>query len=446
MHVFSRGAGLRPRGLNMNYQESLKYLNSFINYEKTPPKSHAELNLLRMRHGLDVLGHPEKNFFPILITGTVGKGSTGYFLEQILESSKISTGFYHSPHIDDIRERIRVRGEMLSEKKWSVAVTEIQKLLHKNPFPKKLGSPTFFEMLTLLAIWIYAKEGLRVGIFEIGMGGRLDATNVLEAPLCIITKIDFDHQAFLGNTLTKIAHEKAGIIKSACFVVSAPQAQEAMNVFEALVAAPVLGAKRRGLIPAVSPSTKLIISKATSSQPGLAGEFQKQNAGNAVAAAEILAEHFDFRISKKNIREGLKQKNWFGRVELGRWGKREILMDAAHNIAGCRELTDAISRMKKKPQYLLFSALKDKQSADMLKVLSQLDIPIIVMPLSHVRSKNLADLAAEAESFFDQVIPAKNSAHALEILEKIAKPAERVLVTGSFYLLGEMRKILNPNI
>lgn len=431
----------------MNYSQSLKYLNSFINYEKTPPKSHAELNLLRMRYGLDVLGHPETSFVPILIAGTVGKGSTGYFLEQILESAKISTGFYHSPHIDDIRERIRVHGKMLPEKKWAAATTQIQKLLNAKPFPKKLGAPTFFEMLTLLAIWIYSKEGLRVGIFEIGMGGRLDATNILEAPLCLLTKIDFDHQAFLGNTLTKIAKEKAGIIKSASFVVSAPQDKEALDVFRNCVArGSVLGAKQRGLTPTVSLSTKLIMAKPTSFQPGLLGAFQRQNAGNAKAAAEILAEHFDFQISKKNIEAGLKQKNWLGRIELCRWGKREILMDAAHNVAGCEELIKSITTMKKKPRALLFSALRDKESAKMLKVLSQLNIPIIVTPLDHARSKNLADLAAEAESFFDHVIPAKNSVHALDVAKKLIKPNERILITGSFYLLGEVRKILNPNI
>lgn len=414
----------------MNYHQCLKYLNSFINYEKTPPKSHAELNLLRMQHGLDVLGHPEKNFFPILITGTVGKGSTGYFLEQILESSKIPTGFYHSPHIDDIRERIRVRGEMLSEKQWAVAVTQIQKLLHKNPFPKKLGSPTFFEMLTLLAIWLYAKEGLRVGIFEIGMGGRLDATNVLEAPLCMITKIDYDHQAILGNTLTKIAKEKAGIIKNARFVVSTPQAKEALNVLKACVA------RGSGL------ATQLMIAKPTVSQPALNGTFQKQNAGNAVAAARILKDHFDFSIFPKNIHDGLGQSRWAGRVEAVTWQGRKLIMDAAHNPAGCRELVATVRKMKQKPKALFFSSLRDKDSATMLKALSALKLPVIVAAVNHPRAKKLADLAAEAEAFFDKIIPAKDSVHALEILKRMTQPRDLVLVTGSFYLLSEVRQQL----
>ncbi len=407
----------------MNYRQSLQYLNSFINYEKTPPASHAELNLERMCHGLDVLNHPEQNFFPILIAGTVGKGSTGFFLEQILQSAKILAGFYHSPHIDDIRERIRVRGEMLPEKKWAAAVTQIQKLLKQKPFPKKLGAPTFFEMLTLLAIWIFAKENLRVGIFEIGMGGRLDATNVLEAPLCVLTRVDFDHQAFLGNTLAKIAKEKAGIIKSAPVVVAAAQSAEVIQIFK----------------KALSKNSRLIIAKPVTFQPGLNGAFQKQNAGNAFAAAKVLTEQFDFRINPKDIKKGLSQKSWPGRVEVCRSGQHKFLMDAAHNAAGCEALVQTLAALKQKPACMIFSALRDKQSAAMFKILAQINIPVIVTPLKHARSKKLADLAAEAEAFFDKIVPAKDSAHALEIAKKLTKQKERILITGSFYLLGEIR-------
>jgi dihydrofolate synthase/folylpolyglutamate synthase len=418
----------------MNYKDALKYQNGFINYEKTPPKSHAELNLERMRHGLVALEHPEKKFFPILITGTVGKGSTGFFLEQILKSARISCGFYHSPHIDTIRERIRVNGVMLSEKKWAAGITEIQKRLRVKPFPKKLGAPTYFEMLTLLAIWLYARGGVKIGIFEIGMGGRLDATNVLDAPLCVITKIDLDHQAFLGNTLAKIAAEKAGIIKNARFVVSAPQESSALAVLKETV----LAARSRGL----SPMAKLIMAKPVHFQPALTGNFQKQNAGNAACAAEILAEHFGFSISKKALRAGLSQKKWPGRFESLNWKRRALLLDAAHNPAGCSAVADAFMTETKKPAVLLFSALRDKDSAAMLAILSKMEIPVILTEVDHPRAKSLADLAAEAEAFFDKIIVTKNTRRAAELLEKMTPPGGRALVTGSFYLLSEVRKIL----
>lgn len=411
----------------MNYSQALKYLDGFINYEKIPPKQHAEFNLARMQHGLEVLGHPEKKFFPILIAGTVGKGSTGFFLEQILKSAKISCGFYHSPHIDTVRERIRVNGLMLSEKKWAEAITEIRKQIKKNPFPKKLGEPTYFEILTLLAIWICEQAGVKIGIFEIGMGGRLDATNVLQAPLCFITKIDFDHQAFLGNTLSKIALEKAGIIKDAQFVISAPQAPQAAQIIQKMTA------KR---------ARKLVFAKPIRFQPGLFGGFQKQNAGNAATGARILRDKLKFKVSEKAIQTGLKQANWPGRLESLRCGRRQILMDAAHNLAGCHELENLFSKGKKKPSVILFSALRDKETASMLKVLSRISVPVIVTELHHPRAKKLADLAAEAEAFFDKIILARDVRAGIKLLMKMTPPGKCALVTGSFYLLSEVRKIM----
>ncbi len=411
----------------MNYQQSLKYLNSFINYEKVVPKSHAQFNLERMRHGLEALGHPDNDFFPILIAGTVGKGSTGYFLEQILLQSKISCGFYHSPHIDTIRERIRVGGEMLSEKEWAKAVSEIQKVIQAKPFPKKMGAPTFFEMLTLLAIWLFSKRGLRIGVFEIGMGGRLDATNILEAPLCVITKIDLDHQAFLGNTIAKIAREKAGIIKRARFTVLASQGEAAEKKIRQIAA---------------KQKSRLVIAKPVAFQPALTGEFQKQNAGNASAAARILKEQFDFSISEKDIRCGLAQKKWAGRVETVAWQGRKLIMDAAHNPAGCRELVSTVQKMKQKPKALFFSALRDKDNAAMLEALSVLKVPVIVSAVDHPRAKKLADLAAEAEAFFDRIIPAKNTEQALSLLKQSFRKGESAVITGSFYLLSEVRALL----
>ncbi len=411
----------------MNYSQAIKYLDSFINYEKTPPRSHAELNLARMRHGLEVLNHPENNFFPILIAGTVGKGSTGYFLEQILKSSGISCGYYHSPHVDDIRERIRVHGDMLSEKKWASALTDIQNKLKKNPFPKKMGKPTYFEMMTLLAIELFGREGLRIGIFEIGMGGRLDATNVLDAPLCLLTKIDFDHQAFLGNTLAKIAAEKAGIIKQARFVVSAPQEKSAMNVIRRIAA---------------KQNSRLISARPLGFQPALSGLFQKENAGNAVAAARLLRDQFDFGIKESAIRAGLRQKKWPARFELARAKKMNLILDAAHNPAGCRELVRAFTRVKKKPAAILFSALRDKESTVMLKILASFRVPLIIVPIHHARAKSPSDLAAEAEAFFDRIILAKNMKQGFELLKKQIRAGQTAVITGSFYLLCEARQIL----
>lgn len=411
----------------MNYKKSLKYLNSFINYEKTPPLSHAELNLERMHAMLGAIDYCEGKFFPILIAGTVGKGSSGFFLEQILKASKISCGFYHSPHVDNIRERIRINGEMVSEKKWSSALSFLFRKLKKNPISKQLGKPTFFEIMTLLAIKVFTEEGLKIGIFEIGMGGRLDATNVLDAPLCILTKIDFDHQAFLGKTLTAIAREKAGIIKSARVVVCAPQKKEVLKVFKDAV-------RKNG--------SKIIWAKATSFQPGLSGEFQKQNAGNAIVAAQALKKYFEFKISKTAIKQGAQKSDWSGRLEKVSYQGRKMILDAAHNPAGCYKLAAFLKTAQVKPSWIIFGALQDKDSGTMLKILSKLKTLLIVTPVQNPRSKTAKALNSEAAKKFDRIVSVQNSRQALMCAFEQTKRGETILVTGSFYLVGEIRQMI----
>jgi len=438
----------------MNYQQSLKFLNSFLNYERTPPKSYAELNLARMRFALAVLDHPEQTFVPILIAGTVGKGSTGYFLEQILMSSKARIGYYHSPHIQSIRERIRVNGKMLSENEWAKALSYIQAKLTKTKMPPKLGRLTYFEILTLLGIKIFSDKDVQAGIFEIGMGGRLDATNVLEAPVCILTKIDLDHQAFLGNTLAKIATEKAGIIKNASFVISAPQHPSVASVIRRAIAArgSVLsassgtranpsfggGAKRRGLTSVVSP--RLVIAKPVSFQPGLAGDFQKQNAGNAAAAADILRKYFMLPLTSGLIRKSLRSNQWSGRVETFSYRGRKIILDAAHNPAGCLALVNFLKQSKQKPAFFVFSALRDKDSREMLRVLSSVQAEIVLTPVPNPRSRNIQELKKDAQPFFDRIQASPEPFAAFDTVMQNTRKGDGVVVTGSFYLLGEFHK------
>jgi len=206
----------------MNYSESLRYLNSFLNLERiTFIPGNRLWNLRRMQILLKWFPPKKRaqDFLPILIAGTKGKGSTGYFLESILGASRIPCGFYTSPHLEDPRERIRIRGRMVSRGVWTRGVNQIRKGLTGRRLPPAAGEFTYFEIMTLLAILLFRQAGLRIGIFEVGMGGRLDATNALAAPLVILTPINLDHEAFLGNTVGKIAAEKAAIIHRGARVV-----------------------------------------------------------------------------------------------------------------------------------------------------------------------------------------------------------------------------------
>ena len=218
----------------MTYSQSLNYLNSFLNLERIIFTPNNRLwNLERMELLLKWFSHPEKSFFPVLIAGTKGKGSTGFFLESILIEAGIRTGFYSSPHLEDPRERIRIQGRMISKKVWCKGVEAIRRVLKKysvSPlrmpprFEKEImRGVTYFEILTLLAALLFKKAGIKAGIFEVGMGGRLDATNALGAKVVILTPVHLDHEAILGGTIAKIAVEKAAVVHKGSEVVLSPQ-------------------------------------------------------------------------------------------------------------------------------------------------------------------------------------------------------------------------------
>jgi len=413
----------------MNYSQALRYLTSFTDLEKLAqfPKN-PFFNLRRMEHLLRISGHPEKKFFPVLIAGTTGKGSTGFFLESILKANGIRTGYYHSPHVEEARERIRVQGTMASPELWAEGLSMIRRLLLKRPIPKTMGVLTYFEILTFLAIWVFSRRGIAIGIFEIGLGGRLDATNVLKAPLVILTPIHLDHEAFLGNTLTKIAEEKAAIIKLHTQVVTGRQFPEAIRVIRRAV--------KRSL-------GSLWKAKPVSGIPlGLSGDFQKMNAGTALKASKILAEQFHFPIDPEHSRKGLRSGNWKGRMEtFCRHGYR-FTLDGAHNPLSMKELVRSLKILKVRSPWLVFGAMCDKNSREMLKALSCFFSKVILTGISGNRAKPVAMLVAEAKGLFKCVLTAHNVEEAFSLARQAASPGADIIVTGSFYLVGESRRIL----
>jgi dihydrofolate synthase/folylpolyglutamate synthase len=413
----------------MNYSQALRYLNSFADLEKLAqfPKN-PFFNLRRMEHLLHISGHPEKKFFPVLIAGTTGKGSTGFFLESILKANGIRAGYYHSPHVEDPRERIRVQGAMASQELWADSLSEIRRLLHKKPVPETLGVLTYFEILTFLAIWIFARKGIRLGIFEIGLGGRLDATNVLKAPLVILTPVHLDHEAFLGGTIARIAAEKAAIIKPYTHAVTGKQFPDAIKIICRRVKA------NRGFLWKAKPVAGVPL--------GLAGDFQKANAGTAWKASEVLKEKFHFPIDPERSKTGLRSGNWKGRMESFYQGGWRFILDGAHNPFSVGELVRSLNILKIRDPWLVFGAMCDKNSREMLKVLSRFFPKVILTGITGNRSKPVAMLVDEAKGLFKCVLTAQNIKEALGLLKKIAPAGKKVVVTGSFYLVGEARKLL----
>ena len=413
----------------MNNSQAVRYLNSFTNLEKLAQwPQNSFFNLKRMEHLLQAAGHPEKNFFPVLIAGTTGKGSTGFFLESILKANGIRTGYYHSPHVEDPRERIRVQGVMVSQRLWAEELSSVRKILRARPLPKHWGVLTYFEILTFLAVRIFEKMGVKVGIFEIGLGGRLDATNVLKAPLVILTPIHLDHEAFLGHTIAKIAAEKAAIIKPRGHTVIGKQFPEALRV--------ILGAvkKNQGILWKAKPVSGIPL--------GLDGDFQKRNAGVALKAAEILREHFNFPIAPGRSREGLQCRNWKGRMESFCRGGRRFILDGAHNPISMKEQIRSLRIQKIRDPWLVFGAMNDKKSREMLRLLSGFFSKVILTGITGNRAKPVALLVQEAKGLFKCVLTAQNVQGAFDLARKASNPGATIVVTGSFYLVGEARKIL----
>lgn len=414
----------------MNYSQSLDYLNGFLNLEKLAEyPDNSFFNLRRMEHLLRAAGRPDQNFLPVLVAGTTGKGSTGFFLESILKENRISVGYYHSPHVETVRERIRLGGALVSRALWAEGLSDVQKLLTQNPLPPRLGVLTYFEVMTFLAIWLFSKTRRKIGIFEIGLGGRLDATNVLRSPVVILTPIHLDHEIFLGNTIAKIAREKAGIIKKNCFVISGEQRPEAERVIRRQVRA--MGAHQIKSTPYRGNKT------------GLAGDFQKTNAGTAIQAARVLRLAFGFPINPESYSRAVKKQNWSGRMERLHAFRREFILDGAHNPVSVQGMVKAAGGLcRPRETWVIFGAMQDKNSEVMLRVLSRRFRKIVLTKIQNPRARSVGVLLEQAKGLFKIAIPAQNIREAISRAREGSRAGSSILVTGSFYLVGEARKLL----
>lgn len=381
-----------------------------------------------MRELLQIFGHPERGIFTILVGGTKGKGSTAYFLSEILRQSGLRVGFYHSPHLESPTERIWINGKPLSNEEFSRGLLQIQKHL------KKVGkkSFTYFEILTLLGALLFKERKLDVAVYEVGMGGRLDATNTLPAKLVLLTPIHYDHEAYLGNTLTEIAHEKAAILRRGREVVVAPQTLEAMKVIQ--------GTARRRQCSIESPL------RLKNMRLKLLGDFQMLNAAMAIRAASILKKRYHFPVTEPAMRRGINSNHWPGRMELLK-GRPSILLDGAHNPKSIEALVRNVKKLyPRKRKILIFGTSRDKRSDRMIPALAHAFDACIMTQSNSSRSKEVASLLAEARGHFHTLIPARSSKEALALALKMAHPQDIVVGTGSFYLIGELRPLCLKSI
>jgi dihydrofolate synthase/folylpolyglutamate synthase len=430
----------------MDYQQATDYINSYTDYEKIGmPHDPAFYDLRRVDELLSLLGNPHHQASSVHITGTNGKGSVAAMVASALTASGYTTGLYTSPHFHTWRERIRVGGELISEAELTALVASLKPQLEAVNEKATYGKLTTFEFLTALAFAYFGQRGVDFQVLEVGMGGRFDATSVINPVVCIITPISFDHMDVLGNTLAEIAAEKAGIIKPGSTVVISPQPDEAARVIRETCRS--CGAQ---LVTVGSDVTwqglgfdlarQLLRVKGRRdiyelSIP-LLGQHQLSNAATAVAALEVLADK-GFNVSREDIAKGLKRVSWPGRLQiLSRHPL--VVVDGAHNIGAARQLAQSIQQyFNFERAILVMGTSYDKDVASIVSELFPLFDKVIVTRSRHPRAMAPAPLATEFARHGVKAQVAEDVPSALSRALALAGEKDLVCVAGSLFVVGE---------
>jgi len=462
-----------------------------------PSAPRRKFDLAHMRILARALGDPQQQFPSILIAGTNGKGSTAATLASILAAAGLRTGLYTSPHLSRVTERIRI-SQPATDNLQPATLSEIpeedfarlyfrvdetaQRLVSAGQLPHH---PSFFESLTALAFLFFAERELDIAVLEVGMGGRLDATNIVEPVLSVITDIALDHQDYLGNTIAEIAREKAGILRPGGTLITLPQHPDANQAIgEAALALDVRAISATPCLPFRDPTQQLathlpltadhlplpqnhydlaLEGKILQVRSPLAGEHQRRNLALAIAAAMELRNTFSYNHVQPNasnlqpatcnlqltnaaIAAGIANTAWPGRLE---FLPPNLLLDVAHNPAGAWALRAAIATLpERQPRTLLFSCLRDKDLTEMSRIIFPLFDATGERPLDHIvfapihspRAASLDSLLAAAAALDIPAHAAHSPTQALALARSLTPPGGLIIATGSIYLIGALRE------
>jgi dihydrofolate synthase/folylpolyglutamate synthase len=435
----------------MNYDAAVRYLLTLGRELAAPTQeAAAKFDLENITILADRLGRPQRAYPSAHIAGTNGKGSTAAFLESILRCAGFRTGLNTSPHLERINERIRINGQEISDDSFAKIFTRIHVLIEELLADGKLRAhPTYFECVTAMAFESFASERVEFGVFEVGLGGRLDATNILHPVISIITRIDFDHENFLGHSLREIAAEKAGILKPAVPVVFAEQHPEAREVILARakdLQCPVIEPARLFHVDAEFLQGGLMRARVTETAsgtvfelaPSLPGRFQLQNALSALATARFLQSR-SFRITGDAMTQGIASTVWPGRLEKLQ-SHPDIYLDGAHNPSAARELAAFLEQnFAGRRIWLIYAALRDKAVDEVAGILfPRAEEVIFTAPRTSraISAAQIAEIAGHHAPHFS-VIP--DAEKALDYAFAKAAPEDVVFITGSLYLIGQLR-------
>ena len=438
----------------MTYEEAVTYLESLIDYERTPASAAAARawNLDRIGYLLAAVGNPHLGLRCVHIAGTKGKGSTAAMAAWILKAAGYRTGLYTSPHLVSFRERIRVNGEMIPEAEVVSLVKEVKPLL--DPMPERpIGPPSFFEAYTLMCLLYLARQQVEIAVIETGLGGRLDATNVVYPLACGLTRIGLDHMVELGETITEIAQEKAGIIKPGITVISAPQVTEALEVFQEaclergaqLVVVGQEGGPR--VLPGRADTKRQVFTIQglcgiyADLECPLLGPHQAENAAVAIGLVETLARH-GMEVREPAIRAGIKSVRWPGRFQVVS-RRPYIVLDGAHDEVGATALAATVESLLPGRRLLLVLGVgKDKDADSIARHLCPLADRVIATASSSPRAVEANELQrliyrrCKHTSAYTPVSAAIGAA-----LDQ-ARSRDVVLITGSLYVVGEAMRAL----
>ncbi len=463
----------------MSYETAVAQMYA-LGHELAQTPSH-KFDLEHIRVLLAALGHPENSFPTVLVAGTNGKGSTAATLASILQASGLKTGLYTSPHLVRINERIQLDGKPIGDDDFAmlhdVVDRTAERLVGEGDLP---WHPSFFEMLTAMGLEYFARSRPDMVVLEVGMGGRLDATNVVEPRVSIITDISLDHQKYLGETVGEIAREKAGIIRPGGIVVTLPQLPEANDV----IGNRILDVGARAVnavpyVPPVSPNSGQwpvasgqwqrypldVMGARILVESPLVGRHQLRNLALAVAAAEELHNQGIVQVTPETIARGIRETNWPGRFQVvpSAGDNPEYVLDVAHNPAGAWALRSTLSAAYHDPGNddlgdgreitMVFGVMRDKAMAEITEILFPTTRHVILTRANNPRSASpneIRQAAARVAAGID-IADAEDVASALEEARKvagpkIAGPRGLVVVTGSIYIVGEAMRTLGVRI
>src|SRR6266850_7599 len=439
--------------MSLTFADALSYLDSFVNYERQPGVSYTResFDLKEFERFLARLDDPHRRLKAVVVAGTKGKGSTAAMIASIAQAAGLKAGLYTSPHLCSVRERIRVDGEIVSEETFAALVSELMPHIEAAGMAGLRRYRTFFEILTAMALVHFQRMEVELAVLEVGLGGRLDATNVATPLVSVITSISLDHTEVLGDTIPKIAREKAGIIKPHGLAVVAPQRQEALTVIRE-----VCGAQHARLHDVATEwrwqplsygweGSVFDLHGVARSYPALeiplAGPHQLLNAATAIATAEQLQAR-GLPIAIDGIRQGVKQVQWEGRLETVSRQPR-IVLDGAHNRDSARCLREAlVTCFQYRRLVLVLGISANKNLEGIIEELAPLASMTVATRAMVPRAAPPQRVAILAAKWSDHIIAEEDTQKALAQAIAETQPDDILLVTGSLYLVGDAKRLL----